>query len=402
MDARRVDPRPRGALNPGERDLLEWAAAVGDRFDVRLVAAASALSADEVLARVDGLIAAGLVIEVPGDPTGNALAFRHALVREALTQEERTGGRRRRHARILDAAEALTAEGVLDVSAGDLARHAVAAGERERAMKHSRAAATGAQELGAVEEAVEHLERALSLWIGDDGQPLRAELLVATGRLRTRLTHGEERVLDLLETALDTYELLGDRLGASGCRAALADAHWWLGEHAVAFQHWSAALPELRASGSPEALRSTLAAYALGEAIAYHQDAALAAAEEGLLLVGGVSSAQDAFDRVSLLSTKGLVALWRCDAATGRALLSEAASLAVEHHDDLGAARAHHTLAMANTLLVPVAETADHLRRAAELVARHGLRTREAHYLSLVAWAAVQGGEWEAASSLDR
>ena len=83
-----------------------------------------------------------------------------------------------------------------------LARHAVAAGERSGPSPTRGRPTSGALELGAVEEAVAHLERALGLLDEQDGPGLRAELLLACGRLRTRSARGDERAVELLEQAL--------------------------------------------------------------------------------------------------------------------------------------------------------------------------------------------------------
>ncbi len=181
-------------LAPEEREMLAWAAAIGERFDLRLLVRASGASRDEVLRAMAGLAGAGMIVEPPDDASGQRLAFRHALVHEALGQEGLAALRQGRHARILAAAEAMVADGEIAVAAAELARQAIAAGDRARALRHSRAAAAGAEELGAVEEAVDHLDRALSLWSEADGLELRAELLMACGRMRTpcgaRRAHG--------------------------------------------------------------------------------------------------------------------------------------------------------------------------------------------------------------------
>ena len=64
-------------------------------------------------------------------------------------------------------------------------------------------------------------------------------------------------------------------------------------------------------------------------------------AEEGLALVPAVATAAEARDRASLLSVVGMINLFRCAEPAGRAALDEALRLAIEHHDDLGAARAN-------------------------------------------------------------
>jgi DNA-binding CsgD family transcriptional regulator/tetratricopeptide (TPR) repeat protein len=384
-------------LGSREREVIAWAAAIGERFDLRLITAASGLDGGQVLAALETLAGAGLVTEDPADPAGNLFAFRHALVHEALSREGLAAQRRGRHEAILDAGERLTARGALEISSAELARHALAAGDRERAMAHGRAAAAHARELGAVEEAVAHLERAIGLWKPLDGPRSRADLLFECGLLRTRLARGDRRAVSLLEDARAAYLDLGDGPRTAWSLATLADARRGGGETERAFGDWEVALPELRRTGPPEALRGALATYARALAFEKRVDAAERAADEGLALVPNARTADAAFDRITLLSTKGLIAMRGCDAAAGRALLGEAARLAEEHHDDVGAAQAHHLLAWANTLLVPVDEIVALLSRATELVARHGLMGLQAYYLSNLAYMSVELGDWAAA-----
>ena len=384
-------------LDTSERELIAWAGAIGERFDLRLLSASAGLGKDDALKRLTILTAAGLVGEDPIDPEGNAFAFRHALVHEALSREGLAAERKRRHQAILDAAEQLSREGALDVSSAQLARQAVAAGARDRAIAYSRAAAAGALELGAVEEALAHLERALSLCRTADGPELHAELLLACGRLRARSTRGDERAAELLERALEAYRALGDEPGAAWSLALLGEARWELGEFARALPMWEQAIPELRRTGPPEALRGALAMHARALAGQRHLDEAERAADEGLALVPAASTAAEARDRAGLLMTKGQVALFRSDAAAGEALIGEAARLASAHHDDLGAARAYHLLAFTNTLLRSVPEIVAGMARAAELVARHGLRSLRAFYLSLLGFVHAEAGDWDRA-----
>ncbi len=382
-------------LGAPEKQLIAWAAAIGERFDLRLLAAAAGLDQDNALDGLAVLTEAGLVAEDPSDIEGNAFAFRHALVHEALSREGLAARRRARHRAILDAAEELSAAGQIELSSAQLARHAVAAGQRERAISLSRAAVERARELGAIQEAIAHLERALGLWWEEDGPELRAELLLACGRLRTRSARGDVRAIDLLERALHAYRELGDDGRAAWALALLADARWELRWPTEALAEWEQAIPELRRSDLREALRGALAAYA--RALWSEQRFAEAdqAADEGLALVPTAATAAEAFDRANLLVTKGGSALSRSDAETGRMLIGEAVRLAIAHHDDVTAARAYYLLAHTNFLILPVAEIIDGLRRAAELVARQGLRSLQAFYVSMLAYLYAEAGEWE-------
>ena len=127
--------------------------------------------------------------EPPDNASGQWLAFRHALVHEALGQEGLAALRQSRHSRILEAAEALVAEGEIDISAAELARQAIAAGDRPRALAHSCAAAAGRRRSVPSRRPFTTSKWALSLWSEADGE-LRAELLMACGRMRSHVERG--------------------------------------------------------------------------------------------------------------------------------------------------------------------------------------------------------------------
>ena len=302
-----------------------------------------------------------------------------------------------RHAAVLEAAERLDTEGV-DAPAGELARHAVAAGDRRRIVVHSRAAARQAQDVGAIEEAVLHLERALDSWEEEDGAPVRADLLLACGRLRLRLSRGDERAADLLASAHEAALGVGDRSSAAIALALLADARFELGAREQALRDWEHALAELREFGPAEAIPEALAGQARGLALQFDSAAATATADEGLALLPEATDADQARTRVSLLATRGMIDFFAYRAEEGRPLLLEAARLAVEHQDDVGAARAHHILG--DFVWTPPTEAAAHLARAAELVRRHGLQGLEAWYTSLQAFALARAGDWDRAGLL--
>jgi class 3 adenylate cyclase/DNA-binding CsgD family transcriptional regulator len=379
-----------------ERELLQWAAVIGEQFDIRLLGAATGRDEPVVLEGLRACIAAGLVTEDRADYAGNRFAFRHALIHEALAQERLVAERARRHAAVLAAAERMAAEGI-DVPPGELARHAVAAGDRRRIVLHSRAAARQAYDVGAIEEAVLHLERALQSWAEEDGKPARAELLLACGRLRLRLSRGDERAAELLGGAREAALEFGDRGSAAVALSLLADARFEVGEREQALRDWEQSLEELRSVGPAEAIPHALAGQARGLALQF-DSAATAAADEGLALLPEAADADQARTRVSLLATRGMIDFFSYRVDEGRALLIEAARLAVEHQDDVGAARAHHILG--DFIWTPPTEAAAHFARAAELVRRHGLQGLEAWYVSLQADAMARAGDWEATERL--
>ena len=245
-----------GRLDEDARELLRWGAVVGERFDARLLGAVADLSEGETLSRLERCIAAGLVAEDPADASGYGFAFRHALVREALSQEGLTARRRLRHARVLEVGEALAGEGV-PISAAELAGHALAAGDRRRTVALSQEAARRALQLGAVEEAVAHLEQALALWPEDGSRSERAEILRETGRLRLRGSRGDEKAMAPLEEALAEFRALGEDGSAAWTLALLAAAHFEAGRRGRGARRMGARREgPASGAGGPAALRA--------------------------------------------------------------------------------------------------------------------------------------------------
>ncbi|HET9632492.1 MAG TPA: AAA family ATPase [Terrabacter sp.] len=158
----------------------------------------------ELLSRVTGLpdevleaaLAAAVehhVLEACWPP---AYTFRHALLGEAVADGLLPGERLRLHR----AYAAVLAEHPDLAPASELARHAAAVGDLQTAVRASRAAAEAAMTVGGPQEALLHLERALS-WLGED-DPQRDEVTLLASR--AAMVAGEPiRAVDLLRDRLD-------------------------------------------------------------------------------------------------------------------------------------------------------------------------------------------------------
>ena len=119
--------------------MLPSAAVIGEQFDVRLLAAAAGMDRWAALSALAGGVA-GVLHEDGTDPSGNRFAVRYPFVHEAIAQERLVAECVRRHIAMLEAAERMRDHG-LEVSATELARHAVAAGDRRWIVAYSQAAA---------------------------------------------------------------------------------------------------------------------------------------------------------------------------------------------------------------------------------------------------------------------
>ena len=184
------------------RSVLELAAIIGAEFDLRVLAAVSGQSEDEVADIVDAAEDAQLL--TPGTAsTDETYRFAHDLFRAALSAPIGSARRRRVHSRVADAIVELA--GLTGSTAAAVLRHLVAAGRAntlERALQAADLAAEAATARFAYPDAVRHQETALTIsrqWAGTD------EELHATREI-----------------------VLGDALNRAG-RITDACEHFWVG-----------------------------------------------------------------------------------------------------------------------------------------------------------------------------
>jgi DNA-binding CsgD family transcriptional regulator len=142
-------------LSPAGQQVLRAGAVTGRRIDDDLVRQATGLPTAEYEAAVREVVSQQLLV-----PDGAAgLAFRHALLREAIYNDLLPGERTRLHARL---AELLSQRP--DSSAAELAVHTLASHDIPGAFAASVQAAQEAWQLAAPAEAHRHFDQALSLW----------------------------------------------------------------------------------------------------------------------------------------------------------------------------------------------------------------------------------------------
>ena len=144
-------------FDPESRELLAAAAVAGGEFDVELLDAIVPPASDRRDDRLERLIGAGLICELPG--RRQRLRFTHELLRDALYAELEPARRSQLHARIGD--YLLQRE---DTEPAELARHFFEARTlvgAEPAVEHLRAAARRATLASAHEEAIAHCSQAL-------------------------------------------------------------------------------------------------------------------------------------------------------------------------------------------------------------------------------------------------
>jgi ATP/maltotriose-dependent transcriptional regulator MalT len=139
--------------------VLRVAAAGVGRTGHSLLAAASGLDEDSLSAALRPAVASGVLVV-----DGGGYAFRHALIREAISDDQLPGERasaHRRYAQALASDQALAADGR---SAAELAFHWHAAGDMGQALEAAWRAAAEARARLAYAERLDMLERVLELW----------------------------------------------------------------------------------------------------------------------------------------------------------------------------------------------------------------------------------------------
>ncbi|WP_225794682.1 helix-turn-helix transcriptional regulator [Streptomyces aculeolatus] len=155
------------ALPDAARRIVALAAVGGDRVDTALLAAVSGLGEDDLFDALRTAIGAGVLL--PADERVDAYRFRHALMREAVSDDLLPGERARLSRRFAEALEADPALVRADERPARLAGYWYQAGDSARALPAVLAAAADARARHAFADQLALLERAVALW--DDAPP---------------------------------------------------------------------------------------------------------------------------------------------------------------------------------------------------------------------------------------
>jgi DNA-binding CsgD family transcriptional regulator len=199
-------------LSPEARALLDLAAVIGSTFDPELLLTVAGPVFDEV----DECIARGLL-----RATGDVLAFRHELAREAILAIMAPHRRRLLHARVLTALRKAP-ESERDLAR--LAHFAEAAGDQEAVLEYAIAAAEQAASLHSHREAAAQYARALR-FAGSLPPAERARLFEE----RAAACHFTDQVPEAIaarQAALDIWRSLGDPLKEGESLRWLSRFYW--------------------------------------------------------------------------------------------------------------------------------------------------------------------------------
>jgi class 3 adenylate cyclase/predicted ATPase len=170
------------------KELAQVGSAIGREFSHALIETVAGKSQAELEAALNRLISAGLLFR-QGVPPYATYVFKHALVQEAAYSTLLREHRRALHAKIAQALETRFSD-VVERQPGLLARHCTDAGQIEKAVGLWAKAGQRSLERGALPEAAERLNRALSQIASLPSTPaLRREEIKLQVALITPLMH---------------------------------------------------------------------------------------------------------------------------------------------------------------------------------------------------------------------
>ena len=312
-------------LSEDTREVVAVAAVAGERVEHALLDAVDRVDTGLVGALREAVEHHVLV------PEGEGYRFRHALVREVIYDDLLPGERTSLHRAI---AEALSehpeaAAGGPEHVDAELAHHFTVANDLGRAFDASVRAAERAAEATAPTEALQHYERALSLWNQARGGT-------------------DEDHARLLEAAAQAAFLSAD------------------GRRAVTLMEQALELGSVELSPEAQALRyERLARY---RSLAREYVSAREAWDRALELVAGEGATAA---RATILASYSAL-LWEFSPSEGRQVAEEAVGIAREIGDAVTEARALIHLGMSIGALGDVDAALDHLTEAQRIAEHHG------------------------------
>jgi len=382
------------ALGETAQEALRWISAA-QRIEEDVLEEASGLPPRALRDALRDAIAHHVLVPQPG----GHLAFRHALLREAVHDDLLPGEHGQLHRRLAEVLEARLA-GTPCVSlerAAEIAHHFDAAGDQPAALRTAVRAAETAERAHAEGEAATLYERALELW----DRVAEPEALAGCDHVallaRTADAHQLEhhRCIVLLKRALQELDQEAEPARAARLLARLGRARWSQGKGQIALEAWDAALGLLPAEPPSEERAHLLAAKATGLMLWGRYADARAMAQEALGVADAVGSRTV---RTDALNTLGVCVRGGEDTVHDLALLRQAVALAREDGDVHQLTRGYANLADA------LHRTGDaHGARALLIDGRRELRELGSHATWLVlqhAEIAYDLGLWDEADAL--
>lgn len=168
-------------LDDVTKDVIDAASVIGSTVDLRVLSAVTDLSAADLRKYADMLVEARIWTWRVGE-TGEQLAFRTSVVRDAVRNDLSPDRQRALHEEVASALETVYSE-ELNASAGTIASHYAQADDPDKAIDYYRRAGVHATNVYAHETAIDTFERALELAREHDSEAAAFELVERIGRV---------------------------------------------------------------------------------------------------------------------------------------------------------------------------------------------------------------------------
>jgi ATP/maltotriose-dependent transcriptional regulator MalT len=257
------------------------------------------------------------------------IAFRHALLREAVYDDLLPGEHGELHLRLATVLEDRL-QGTPCVGldqAAEIAHHFDAAGDQPAALRTAVRAALTAERVHAEGEAAVFYERALVLWdrVNDPERLAGCDHIALLARAAAAHQFDYSRCIHLLKSALNEIDQEAEPARAALLLERLGKARWNSGKGQIALEAWDAALALLPAQPPTEERAQLLAAKASGLMLWGRYNDALAMADEALAVADAVGSRRV---RIHALNTKGVCLRGGGETAHGFATIREAMAMA--------------------------------------------------------------------------
>jgi class 3 adenylate cyclase len=230
-------------LQPRDIDVLSAAAAIGRSADLVTLVEVTRLDREGVLAALEACVAFQLLEE--DDHATGRYRFRHALTREAVSEDMVVPRRQQLHSNIADVLKSRP-----DSAPVDVANHLLTAGRYDEAVTMCVAAADDAIQSFAYHDAAVLLERAAP-HVRDTVE--RARLLCRAGEAYSTNTESAA-ARRLLEEGISYLESAGLTLEVARERLVLGRCYWELLRSDLARDHYERARLVLEEAGPSEAL----------------------------------------------------------------------------------------------------------------------------------------------------
>jgi DNA-binding CsgD family transcriptional regulator/tetratricopeptide (TPR) repeat protein len=315
-------------LTPGERDVLEMMSIVPGTMELQLIKAMLGAEAEDL---VDKAVARGLLRRSPD----GAISFRHELARQATLDRLSTSLQRSTHGKVEAALASLPGQD----SMAQLARrvhHAAGAEDGARVLHLAPLAARQASRLGAHQQAASYLASALT-YVAKAEPAVAAQLHESWAYEASLGLFDYDEIIASHHRAIAIWRSLGNRAKVSLNYRLLSRLYWRRGEGKEARTYSELAVDEVSGTGTSPELAMAYSSRSQLHMLHYRFEEAI---EWGNRAIEMADELHVVETRVHALNNVGTALLFS-GRASGREVMEESLSLALQHGFHDHAARAY-------------------------------------------------------------